>query len=265
MHGQWNLGPEVDEYLGNIDLDGSSVLEIGAASGFLTFHMETQGATVTACELPSFDQWDIVPFANQNLQPYIDDRVELGRQLRNAFWLAHAAHESKARLRLRSIYDILDEDESYDIALFGSVLLHVRDPFQAIINAAKHTTSAIVVTDMVPSHGLSAEAMELMIPQSAKVAFTPERLADLNRIVGGELSQVVPSMQFRPRFRDGAPLDTWWQLSPSLIQEFLGIAGFEKQRISYHYQQYNSKYRWANPTHEDEPIYLPVFTIVGER
>ena len=40
----WDLRGRVDEYLGNVDFAGQRVLEIGPASGFLTFEMEKRGA-----------------------------------------------------------------------------------------------------------------------------------------------------------------------------------------------------------------------------
>jgi predicted nicotinamide N-methyase len=38
----------VDPYLGNFDFVGKRVLDVGAASGFLTFEMEKRGAEVVA-------------------------------------------------------------------------------------------------------------------------------------------------------------------------------------------------------------------------
>jgi hypothetical protein len=43
LGGQFDLRGSEDEYLGNIELAGARVLEIGPASGFLSFHMESKG------------------------------------------------------------------------------------------------------------------------------------------------------------------------------------------------------------------------------
>ncbi len=90
-------------------------------------------------------------------------------------------------------------------------------------------------------------------------------LADLARVVGGELAQAPPKMHFLPRSERGAPKDAWWHLNPPLIQEFLAILGFKTQTVSYHYQVFNSKYLWAAPAADGEPIYLPLVTVVGRR
>ena len=42
--GQWDLRGTVDDYLGRFDFRDKRALDIGAASGFLTFAMERRGA-----------------------------------------------------------------------------------------------------------------------------------------------------------------------------------------------------------------------------
>lgn len=50
-HPQWDLRGREATYLGNLPLAGRRVLEIGPASGHLTFWMESQGAEVVSVEL----------------------------------------------------------------------------------------------------------------------------------------------------------------------------------------------------------------------
>ncbi len=58
----WDLRGRVDEYLGNVDFAGQRVLEIGPASGFLTFEMEKRGADVISVEVTDEHGWDFVPY-----------------------------------------------------------------------------------------------------------------------------------------------------------------------------------------------------------
>src|SRR5689334_17854377 len=58
----WDLRRGVDEYLGKVDFDGQRVLEIGPASGFLTFEMEKRGAEVVSVEVTAEHGWDFVPY-----------------------------------------------------------------------------------------------------------------------------------------------------------------------------------------------------------
>ena len=41
--GMWDLRANVEKYLGQVDLQGKRVLEMGTATGYLCFHMESQG------------------------------------------------------------------------------------------------------------------------------------------------------------------------------------------------------------------------------
>jgi hypothetical protein len=61
VKGEWDLRPTVAAYLGGVDFAGRSVLEVGPASGFLSFHMEAAGAQVTALEPPMEHLWDVAP------------------------------------------------------------------------------------------------------------------------------------------------------------------------------------------------------------
>src|SRR5215208_3579534 len=63
--GDWDLRGAEAEYLGHVALAGLRVLEIGPASGGLTFHMESQGAEVVAVELPPGGGWDTVPHVDR--------------------------------------------------------------------------------------------------------------------------------------------------------------------------------------------------------
>jgi hypothetical protein len=57
VHGQWDLRKHVDDYLGGYCFVGKRVLEIGPASGFLTFEMERRGADVVASKVPDEPGW----------------------------------------------------------------------------------------------------------------------------------------------------------------------------------------------------------------
>jgi len=91
VEGQWDLRGGEATYLGNCPLEGKKVLEMGKASGALTFFMETQGANVVAYDLSSNDDWDVVPFAGMDWGGTAQRRREHIRRLNNGFWLAHGA------------------------------------------------------------------------------------------------------------------------------------------------------------------------------
>src|SRR4051812_28825628 len=67
VNGQWDLRGKTDEYLGNQHFAGKRVLEIGPASGFLTFELEKRGASVVAVDLGGERVWDFVPYPEPEL------------------------------------------------------------------------------------------------------------------------------------------------------------------------------------------------------
>ena len=49
----WDLRKTVDDYLGNFDFRGKRALDVGTASGFLTFEIEKRGAEVVSFDMAS--------------------------------------------------------------------------------------------------------------------------------------------------------------------------------------------------------------------
>src|SRR5213078_133228 len=53
--GSWDLRGRFDEYIGHTPVAGKTLLDVGTASGFLTFEAERRGATVTSFDVSSGD------------------------------------------------------------------------------------------------------------------------------------------------------------------------------------------------------------------
>ena len=230
VEGEWDLRGKEYRYLGGIPLEGKRVLEVGTASGFLCFYMERQGAEVIAYDLSNEQDWDIVPYyklGDERNRQIVKERKEHIRRLNNGFWLAHRANGSRARVVYGSVYEIPDEIGEVDISVFGSVLLHVRDPFLALERAARLTREAVVVTEL---------------------SWTRLRYFSwaMSNLVG------IPLMGFVPNGRTCKPAETWWSLNPSLVKGFLSVLGFEKTKVSYANYLYKGKGRRN-------------FTVVGHR
>jgi SAM-dependent methyltransferase len=197
--GQFDLRGGEDAYLGHVDLEGRRVLEIGPASGFLTFHMEANGASVVAVELGPNAEWDIVPQEGLDLTAIRAGRRQIMEELRNGFWWAHKRMGSLARVHYGNVYSLPDELGEFDVALMAAILRHTRDPLRIVEACARHART-VVITEM----------------------YFPE-LDDLPVI------RLVPS-------RASAIWDTWWDLTPDLPVRFLGILGFRPAVVTYHDQ-----------------------------
>lgn len=227
VEGQWDLRGRVAEYLGNTDFTGKRVLDVGTSSGFLCFEMEKMGASVVAFDLsPEYD-WDFVPYdgaADDERAAAMKGHLE---RVRNGWKMLHDKLGSSATLVLGSVYDLPDDEIGrVDISLFGDILLHLRDPFRALEQAARITSKAVIVTDVVP-------------PPKASDQRLLNRL--FNRLCQRFSVVHQPTMTFVPD--PPPPPDstndlTWWYLTPLVVVRFLKVLGFPESSVSYHQQYY---------------------------
>ena len=59
LEGFWDIRGKEPEYLGNFNFAGKRVLEIGPASGHLSFFMEREGAEVVSIEAIDEKVWEL--------------------------------------------------------------------------------------------------------------------------------------------------------------------------------------------------------------
>lgn len=228
VEGQWDLRDNVREYLGGVDFKGKRVLEVGTASGFVCFYMESQGAEVVAYDLSEEQAWDLVPFAGYDYKQFLSAHKAHIRALNNGYWLCHRAYGSRAKVVYGTVYAIPEEIGMVDISTFCSVLLHVRDPFFALQNALRLTRETVIVTEPIWM-----------------------RQSFLRRIFNNSKR---PYMTFLPQFSKCEPKDGWWILTPDIILDFVGVLGFEKAEVRYHFQRCNMSNKC-----------VPFYTVVGHR
>lgn len=225
VEGEWDLAPGINAYLGNVDVEGKTVLDVGAATGFLSFDMERRGAKVISYDLSPAQAWDIVPLAGIDAAEHARVRKAHIGAINNGYWFCHDAEGSAARMAHGTVYAIAPAIGPVDVSVFGSILLHLRDPFLALHNALQITRETVIVADLLPG---------------------AHRLSRLYSMVLGR------SLQFKPRFEKNRPWETWWNLPPALVVEFLGVLGFEKTVVTYHSQSLKGRK-------------MPLYTVVGTR
>ncbi|WP_407526122.1 class I SAM-dependent methyltransferase [Methylobacterium oryzisoli] len=221
----WDLRATWRAYIGEVDVAGKRVLDVGTGSGFLSFAMERAGARVTSLPLDRGACWDIVPFpgvVRSLVDPSLEDHH---RRIADAYWFSHAALGSRARVVQGSPYAIPRAVAPLDVAVFATALMRLRDPFRALHAAAQLTRESLVVTEFLP------------------------RRFHLLRYLPGRLARgmyLVPRADARARF------GTWWVVAPETVREFLRILGFGETRVSLHRQ------RAADGWHR-------FYTVVGRR
>jgi SAM-dependent methyltransferase len=223
--GPWDLRSGVRKYLGGVELRGKRVMDVGTASGFLAFFMERAGADVVAYDLSEEEDWDVVPFAGFDVEAERAARRRQIRQLNNSFWFAREAFASKVKLAQGSVYAFPQGLGPFDVAVFGSILLHLQDPFRALQGALSLTKELVIVTDVLPRR-------VLLVPFLAR--------------------WFGPCLHFLPDAAAQGPKDSWFLLTPRAVIQMVGVLGFTDCRLSFHTQLYGGK-----------PSRL--FTVVGRR
>lgn len=146
----------LDKYGLPENLNGKTVLDIGAASGFFSFEFEQRGAQVTATELPDWGAHDFGP--NYDM---VQDLNTIDEYLNGPFDVAHRALNSTVKRKHINIYDISPESVgTFDIAFCASVLIHLTDPLKALWNIASVTKEkAIIATSIDPDIELPVAKM----------------------------------------------------------------------------------------------------------
>jgi len=220
MQGQWDLRETADAYLGNLDFQGKRVLELGTASGFICFHMESKGADVVAVDLSPDHSWDLLLAPSDDEQQLRATMGVLQQKLNNAFWLGHGAYNSKASLVHSTVYDVPEELGQFDIVSLCAILLHLRDPLLALERAARRATESVVIV---------------------------ERQPDWMKEIKGPFARFMPTPEGK-RPHGGW---TWWHFSPDVLISMLKMLGFE------HFELTTSKHLYV-PTGNQLELYTLV-------
>jgi hypothetical protein len=198
--GQWDLRTTADEYLGNVEFSGKRVLEIGPASGFLSFHMEACGARVAVIEPPMESFWDLVPYAAVNLDEVRATFASHVERIRNSFWYLHRLRNSNVESYEVDAYQIPVQPRKFDMAVLASVLLHTSSPVRLLASAAALVTDQIVIVERY-FEGLADRPVCRLVPTEAKRS-----------------------------------LETWWEFSPKFFEQYLGVLGFRQIGMTRHRQ-----------------------------
>jgi SAM-dependent methyltransferase len=148
--GHWKID-DFDEYLGGLNVAGKSVLDVGCASGYLSFEAERRGARVTSFDAPSMIQLCQMPFL-ENLyfrdRDLWDKQEETGpglRRMKNSYWYMHQRLGSTCQAVYGDIFRLYRSVDAHEIVIAGAVLEHLNDPIGAIASMARVANEAIVI------------------------------------------------------------------------------------------------------------------------
>lgn len=164
VRGNWNL-LNFDQYVGNVRVTRKTVLDVGCASGYLSFEAENSGAQeVFSFDAEHMSQVFNLPF-NDNL--YFRDRDAWDRQeewglemLKNSYRYAHAALKSNCRPVYGDIFRLYRSVPPVDVVIAGATLEHLNDPLSTIGSMARVTKETLIVafTPVLDTEELLREA-----------------------------------------------------------------------------------------------------------
>jgi SAM-dependent methyltransferase len=207
----WDLRGRFDDYVGDVKVAGKSVLDVGAATGFLSFEAEKRGATrVLSFDMSDAKQQKFLPFKDKL---YYRDPEQWAKkygaeieQWKNAYWLSHRLLNSKAEVYYGDIYQLPEALGQFDIALVGSVLEHLNDQITALASIARLTKETIVVV--------------------SPLLDTDERIARFEALASN------PNADF-----------TWWTYSLGIYREVFAMLGFSIAKVSHskYYYMYGDR------------------------
>jgi O-methyltransferase len=200
---EWDLRMSTRPYLGHTNFAGQRVLEVGPASGYLSFYMEQQGASVVSLDVDPGFAFDVVPFPGADRKAIRDFYVRRAYRGQNAYWFAHQRHRSRNQVHYGSAYAIPAALGSFDIGLVACVLLHNSNPAAIIDQVAQRVTRRLILVD-IHHPPIAGDTRPLM--------------------------QLVPSAENQIGH-------TWWRFSEAFFVEMLKIVGFSRI-ITTHSIQY---------------------------
>jgi hypothetical protein len=224
--GVWDLRGREREYFGGVDVAGKRVLELGPASGGLTAWLEGEGADVV-CFDAGFDRSvDLIPWLCSDLRTSELAMMRSAGAVHNAWWYTKRARGLRAQMVYGPIYELPGDLGTFDVSLFGALLLHLRRPFDALAEAARVTRDVMVVTEAVDP--------------------------DLRDATG-------PVCKFNP-VHESHPSTLWWSFSPAIIVEQLRVLGFGDSTVTFHEQPHQFGH-----DRDHAASAAPMFTVVARR
>ena len=224
LPGAWDLRGHEAAYLGGVNVAGKRVLELGPATGYLTFYMEQMGAKVVAFEAGFDVSVDVLPFRGR------EDPEERRRLMQetidrnhDAWWYLHRTLGSSATFVQGNIYDLPADIGTFDITLVGAILLHLREPWGALSQAARRTTETMIVTEPLQDDEHPPEANIMRFSPSAETHVT-----------------------------------NWWSIYPGAVVSMLSRLGFGRTETTMHTQHHHLAHDIGS-----EPIEQQMYTVVG--
>lgn len=209
--GHWDLRGRFEDYTGGVEVGGKSILDVGTATGFLSFEAERKGARVLSFDMSDVRQQTFLPFKDKlyyrDREAWAAEYGALIEKWKNAYWLCHRLLGSQAEVHYGNVYALPSELGSFDVVIVGAVLEHLSDQVSALGSIAR----------------LAKETLVLVTPL---------------------LQTDEPVARFEPAAARPEQDYTWWTYSIGVYREVLSMLGFAIERITYsnYYHEYERRF-----------------------
>jgi SAM-dependent methyltransferase len=212
VRGQWDLRGRFEEYVGGVGVSDKSVLDVGTATGYLSFESERRGASrVVSFDMSDVRQQSLLPFKDKLYYQNHERWAELyGAEMerwKDAYWLCHRLLGSRAEVFYGSVYGVPPALGRFDVVVVGSVLEHLSDQVSALASISRVTgETMVVVTPLLE---------------------TEERVARFEPLASN------PDYDY-----------TWWTYSVGVYREVFRMLGFRVERVTGGDYYYDYAGRW---------------------
>ena len=122
----------------------------------------------------------------------------------DAWWYLHRTLGSSAKFVQGNIYDMPADLGTFDVTVVGAILLHLREPWGALSQAAQRTTETMIVTEPLQD--------DLDPPESNIMRFSPSAEHHLTN---------------------------WWSIYPGAVVSMLERLGFGQTETTMHTQRHH--------------------------
>jgi len=209
--GEYDMASIISHYDFPDRMEGTTVLDVGRASGYFSFEFERRGARVTAADIASFFDWDFVggdKVRELRRAQVSDPDGFTSKHISGAFRFAKQVLGSSVEEKTINVYE-LDPDRfdgrKFDIVFAGSVTSHLRDPALAFERLYSVTKGKCIIA--APSFDIRpvADCPLMMLIGTADPdcrswwIFNARGLTDLLRCAGFSSVKIVSSFKLRSR------------------------------------------------------------------
>lgn len=197
--GEWDLRGRIQDYIGHVPVSGTSVLDVGTASGFLSFEMEKLGAQVVSFDAESCADIAFVPVFDAihvtDPERWCRETDAFLERLKNSYWFCRRELGSRTEALYGDVYRLHTYGHEFDTAVVGQILVHLKDPVNALASVARVCRNTLVITE-------------------------------------GTIDSPHPDARLFARAASKGPGYMWWMCSLAFYREVLAMQNFEIVQVT---------------------------------